>query len=82
MKSRIRRVAAAGAIVAAFASLSAMSAGVAQASSDYKYRGFYATQGQCKDAGFFGAQQLRHGEWFCAPNTPVYGVWGLFAKDR
>ncbi|MGA6168532.1 hypothetical protein [Amycolatopsis magusensis] len=75
----MRRLAVAGAAVAAFASAGAVNAGAAQA-ADWELVNYYLSVDDCEMTGRLGYDNGDWTEWTCVYHTPLYFHWGLFAK--
>ncbi|WP_340684381.1 hypothetical protein LCL61_39040 [Amycolatopsis coloradensis] len=80
MKNTLRRFAVAGAAVAAFASIGAVTAGAAQA-SDYEYFGSYS-QEDCGITGHHGQIAGDWNGWMCYPSPTFPWVYDLYVQPN
>ncbi|MBE1580114.1 hypothetical protein ACFORH_28265 [Amycolatopsis roodepoortensis] len=81
MKNTLRRFAVAGAAVAAFASISAVTAGAAQA-SDYEYFKTYPNQEECGISGHHGQIAGDWDGWMCYPSNVIPWAYDLYVQPN
>ncbi|MFI9456637.1 hypothetical protein [Amycolatopsis sp. NPDC052450] len=81
MKNTLRRLAVAGAAVAAFASISAATAGAAQA-SDYEYFKTYPNQEECGISGHHGRIAGDWDGWMCYPSNAIPWAYDLYVQPN